>query len=103
MTLQVTPAQAISNPKLLARGFRGDSWDRWKACLKAVFGEAMSPAERDLFHEVAEREPPTRPVREAWLIGRRSGKDSVASAVATTLALSDYREYLRPGEAATIV
>jgi hypothetical protein len=103
MTLRITPARAIAEPKLLARGFRGDSWDRWRACLKAMFGEPLDAAERELFREVAEREPPTRPVKEAWcLIGRRAGKDSTAAAIAVTMAMNDYKQYLRPGETAVI-
>ena len=50
------------------------------------------------------REPPRHRVRELWaIVGRRGGKDSVASAVATTAALTDYREFLRPGERASVV
>jgi hypothetical protein len=103
MTLRITPARAIAEPKLFPRGFRGDSWDRWRSCLKAAFGERLDADELALFREVAEREPPTRPVKEAWfLVGRRGGKDSIASAIATTMALTDYRRYLRPGETAVI-
>jgi hypothetical protein len=103
MPLLVTPSQAISDPNLLGRAFPGRSWDRWRACLKAMFGERLDLVERELFAEVAERAPPQRPVKEAWLlIGRRSGKDSTAAAIGVTMAMNDYREYLRPGEVATI-
>jgi hypothetical protein len=68
-----------------------------------MFGERLDHVERELFVEVAERNPPTRPVKEAWfLIGRRAGKDSTASAIAVTMAMNDYKQYLRPGEIATI-
>ena len=101
--LKITPARAIADPELLARGFRGDSWDRWRACLKATFGEPLDRAEHRFFTEVAERSPPQRPVREAWyLVGRRAGKDSVAAAIAVTMAMTDHREHLRPGEVAVI-
>jgi hypothetical protein len=101
--LRVTPHAAITNPALLASGFQGPSWDRWKATLKAAWGEPLDLAERRLFNEVAERAPPSRPVKECWLaIGRRGGKDSTAAAIAVTMALSDVRPYLRPGEVATI-
>ena len=103
MTLLVTPAQAISDPNLLGNGFRGPSWNRWRACLKAIFGERLTKAERVLFSEVAERSSPRRPVREAWfLCGRRAGKDSIAAACATIIAAGDYRQFLRPGEVATV-
>src|SRR5512138_3534888 len=100
----VTPSQAIANPSLLGAGFPGESWDRWRAVLKAAYAEPLTPDEYRLFYEVAERDPPSRPVRELWcVIGRRGGKDSIASAIATTVALGDYKKYLRPGEVATIL
>jgi hypothetical protein len=43
-------------------------------------------------------------VKELWVIaGRRAGKDSIASAIATAAAMADHREFLRPGERATIL
>ena len=46
-----------------------------------------------------------KPVKELWVIaGRRAGKDSVASAVATYIAVTvDYKAHLRPGERATVL
>jgi hypothetical protein len=56
------------------------------------------------FEAVAGREPPQGRVRELWAIaGRRSGKDSIASAIAAAAALGDYRAHLRPGERATVL
>ena len=99
-----TPAAAISEGGLLASAFHGESWARWRAILKAAFAEPMDEAELALFREVAERDPPTERVRELWVIaGRWSGKDSVASAIATVAATGDYREHLRPGERATVM
>ena len=60
--LKITPDRAIAEPRLLARGSRGDSWNRWKACLKAAFGERLDLAELAWFREVAERSPPQAPV-----------------------------------------
>jgi hypothetical protein len=37
------------------------------------------------------------------IAGRRSGKDSIASAIATTAAFTDYRQFLRPGERASVL
>lgn len=72
--------------------------------LKAAWAEQMTAEELALFHEVAERDPPKRPVREFWVVaGRRAGKDSAASAIATTMSLADYRKFLRPGERASIL
>jgi hypothetical protein len=100
----VTPAAAIGPGGLLEQYFRGPSWDRWKAVLKAAYAEALTPTEDALFREVAERDPPTRRVKELWCIaGRWSGKDSIASGIAAVAALGDYREHLRPGEVPTIL
>ena len=100
----VTPAQAIEDPHLLARGFEGSSWSLWRAILKAAFGEPMTDEEVEQFRTVADRDPPRRRVRELWVIaGRRSGKDSIAAAVATVAGMGDYGAHLRPGERATIM
>ena len=100
----ITPSRAIADPNLLGRGFIGPSWHRWRAVLKAAYGEPLDMMEYRQFKAVAQCEPPSKPVKELWcIIGRRGGKDSVASAIATTMAMSDYRQYLRPGEKATIV
>jgi hypothetical protein len=61
--LTVTPAQVISEPRLLANGFQGPSWARWRSTLKAMFGEPLDRKERKLFREVAERAPPLQPIR----------------------------------------
>jgi len=98
----LTPASAISPGGLLADYFVGSSWDRWRAVLKAAYAERMSPRELELFHEVAEREPPMAPVQELWAIaGRGGGKDAIASAIATVAALG-HNDFLRPGEVGTI-
>jgi len=98
----LTPASAISPGGLLADYFVGASWDRWRAVLKAAYGERLSPTEHALFVEVAEREPPVAPVQELWcIVGRGGGKDAIASAIATVASLGD-NDFLRPGELATI-
>jgi hypothetical protein len=43
-------------------------------------------------------------VREFWaVVGRRGGKDSIASLIATVMAIDDYRDRLRPGEHAVVM
>ena len=102
--MYLTPASAIKDPALLGHGFTGRSWRRWHAVLKAAYGEHLGKNELIRFREVAERDPPTRPVRELWcIVGRRGGKDSIAAAIATTASLDDYDKYLRPGERASIL
>ena len=101
----ISPAIAIEDAALLGSSFAGDSWATWRAILKAAYADPMTERERALFRSVAgDRDPPSRRVRELWVIaGRRAGKDSIASAIATTAALTDYRPFLRPGERASIL
>jgi len=102
--ISISPALAITDPDLLGLAFAGDSWATWRAILKAAYAELLTAHEKELFQAVAERDPPRHRVRELWVIaGRRAGKDSIASAIATTAALTDYRQYLRPGERASVL
>jgi hypothetical protein len=102
--MPITPAVAIADPALLGPAFAGVSWDRWRAILRAAYAEPLTDPELAAFREVANRDPPARQVRELWVIaGRRSGKDSIASAIAAVAALGDHREHLRPGERATVM
>jgi hypothetical protein len=104
MSTVPSTAAAIAPGGLLGAYFKGESWDRWRAVLAAAEGLPLTPEQDVLFREVAgDRDPPTSRVRELWAIaGRRAGKDSIASALATMAALGDYSEVLRPGEMATI-
>ena len=109
-------AEFISDQNLLGPFFVGryqphprarpiDSWRDWKIVLKGGFAEPMTPAEVARFREIASRDPPTTRVRELWLaLGRRAGKDSIASAIAVhAAATGDFARHLRPGEKATIL
>jgi hypothetical protein len=95
----------IDDPHLLGPFFEGSSWANWRIVLKATFGEPMTEVERDQFRILAAREPPPGRVREAFFaIGRRGGKDSVASLVALHAAVfGDFQRYLRPGERPVIL
>jgi hypothetical protein len=100
----ITVTDAITDPNLLGTAFAGPSWATWRTVLRAAEGLLLTDDQHRDFCRVAEREPPSRRVRELWVIaGRRSGKDSVASAIATTAALGDYRTHLRPGERAVVM
>jgi hypothetical protein len=100
----VTTSAAITDEDLLAPSFAGESWATWRAVLRAAEGLPLDEGQLDLFRGVAERDPPEGRVRELWAIaGRRSGKDSIASAIATAAAMGDYRSFLRPGERATVM
>jgi hypothetical protein len=82
--MRITATAAIDDPNLLGSAFSGETWATWRA--------------------VAERKPPSRRVRELWVIaGRRAGKDSIASAIATAAAIGQYHAHLRPGERAVVM
>jgi hypothetical protein len=97
-----TVVDAMSDPTLFGNWYQGSSWDGWKAVLRGAFGLDMTEKEKEFFRTVADRDPPTRPVKEIWVAaGRRSGKDSVASLIAAHAAATfDKQHLLRPGERA---
>ena len=100
----ISAITAMTSPDLLAEHFSGPSWSTWRAILKASEGQSLTPAELAAFRAIADRDPPGRRVRELWVLGgRRSGKDSVASLIATAMALGDYRRHLRAGERASVL
>ncbi|MGH7484470.1 MAG: hypothetical protein ACREMY_02555, partial [bacterium] len=76
------------------------------ASSEAGDGLPMSADEIEFFRSVSGgREPPRKRVREQWwIVGRRGGKDSVISAMATFAAVSFNQQHiLRPGEHAHVV
>jgi hypothetical protein len=95
---------AMNHPRLFRPWFAGESWNGWRAVLKGAYGLAMTDSEIEFFRTVAERDPPTKRVRELWIVaGRRAGKDSVASMIAAhAAALFDQQNRLRPGERAMV-
>ena len=95
---------AMEDPRFFQPWFAGPTWDGWRAVLKGAFALPMTQAETEFFHQVAEREPPTKRVRELWIVaGRRAGKDSVASLIAANAAsMFDQQGRLRPGERALV-
>jgi hypothetical protein len=100
-----TIGNAFDDPMLLGRHFQGESWDSWKALLRAAFAEPLSPAQRGVFEELAGgRAPPEQRAKEWWtLSGRRSGKTSIAAGIACYLGcFVDYKPHLRAGERALI-
>ena len=97
-------ATTMSDEQFFAPWFRGDSWNPWRAVLKAAFALPMTTEEVAFFRTVADREPPIEPVKELWCaVGRRAGKDSIGSAVAAHVAaFFGDQERLRPGEKALL-
>jgi len=91
----------MEHPKLFGSWFQGESWNGWKAILKAAYALPMSADEVAFFKSVSgDREPPRKKVSELWIVGgRRSGKDSIASLiVAYSAAFFTGQHKLRHGE-----
>jgi hypothetical protein len=104
--LQPNIITALNDPRLFEPSFRGPSWDGWRVVLKAAYGLPLTADETVFFKSIAgDREPPTAPVRELWVIaGRGAGKDSVASGVAAyTSATFTGQDRLRGGERALVM
>jgi hypothetical protein len=97
--------EALTDPELFQPWFEGETWDGWRAVLKAAYALPMTGDEVDFFRSIAERDPPKRRVRELWcIVGRRGGKDSVASVIAAhSAALFTEGHRLRPGERALVM
>jgi hypothetical protein len=95
---------ALDDPDLFEPWFRGPTWFGWRVVLKAAFALPMTDDEIAFFRTIAHRDPPRRQVRELWcVVGRRGGKDSIASAIAAYVAaLFDQGDSLRPGERALV-
>jgi hypothetical protein len=73
--------RTMADPKLFGPHFSGSSWDNWRVVLKAGDGLPLTPEETEFFKSISGgREPSTGRMREQWwVVGRRGGKDSVAS------------------------
>jgi hypothetical protein len=98
-------ADTLADPELFEPWFPGETWDGWRAVLKAAYALPMTGDEVDFFRTVAQRDAPKQRVRELWcIVGRRGGKDSVASVIAAhSAALFSEGDRLRPGERALVM
>jgi hypothetical protein len=99
--------EAMEAPEVFRPWFPGDSWAAWKAILRAAFALPMTAEELVTFGELAgRRSAPTKRVKELVVIaGRRSGKDSIASAAIAWAAGIEQAHLgrLRPGERASVM
>jgi hypothetical protein len=104
-TAAISIDEALTDPALFQPWFPGETWDGWRAVLKAAYALPMTDAEIEFFRTIAERDPPQQRVKELWcVVGRRGGKDSVASVIAAhSAALFDQGHRLRPGERALVM
>jgi hypothetical protein len=100
----ITILDAMDDPAIFGRYFRGPSWDAWRAFLAALFALPMSDEQLAIYRKHTGRlAPPVRPFREAWLCcGRRSGKSLIAALISVFLSVfRDYSACLGPGEVPT--
>jgi len=97
--------QTMDDPALFEPWFRGPTWNPWRAVLKAIFALEMTDEEKAFFRSIADRDPPTAPCKEVWIIaGRRAGKDSIASVLAAhAAAMFTDDGHLRPGERGVVM
>src|SRR5262249_23489862 len=80
----------MTDERLLGAFYRGQTWDGWKAVLKAAFGLPMTAEDTEFFKIVAgDRDPPGRRCKELVLaIGRRGGKDAISALICAYAAMS---------------
>ncbi|MEK1928491.1 MAG: terminase family protein, partial [Pararhizobium sp.] len=99
--------EACQHPEIFKPWFRKpETYRGWFAFLAALFGLPMDDEQLELYQKhTGRKEAPTEAQREAWLvIGRRGGKSFTMALVAVFLAcFFDYRQYLAPGERATVL
>ncbi|MGJ5082729.1 hypothetical protein [Bradyrhizobium sp. HKCCYLS3013] len=100
MRLPANIVEALEHSAFFKPMFAGQSWNNWRTVLRGAFALPMSESEREFFRSVTGREPPSNRVKELDIIaGRRSGKDSVASALACFAAVMfQSAGKVRPGE-----
>jgi phage terminase large subunit-like protein len=81
---------SMRDPRLLGAAL-GDpaSWTTWLIGLRAAAGLPLDEAQRAVFGAIAgNRAPPSRPVRETWVIaGRGAGKSRMAAGTGVHTAL----------------
>lgn len=98
--------QAIHDANLLRPWFkRLADWNAWLAFLAALFALPMTPEQAEAYRKHTGRtDTPEQPFAEAWLvIGRRGGKSFMMALTAVFLGtFRTYRQYLQPGERATV-
>lgn len=105
--MNLTIDKAIADPQLLGAAMGElQSWQTWRALLKAAFGIKLTREDARAFASVAgDRAAPEHRVRELWcIIGRRSGKSRMAALVASYIAaFIDHSAKLAPGEVGTVL
>jgi hypothetical protein len=101
----MTLLEALRDPNLFARFFKGKSWTAWFVFLRALTGERPLPDDLPAFQAHSGRSawPLSAFIEAALIVGRRGGKSRILALIAVYLAcFKDYAPYLAPGEVATI-
>jgi hypothetical protein len=99
----INPIQLMDD--LFSDWFKKGDWSTAKAFLTALMALDMDADTLAKYqHHTGRRSAPETPFNEAWLIvGRRGGKSLIMALMAVYLAcFRDYKQYLVPGEVATI-
>ena len=71
-TPAISIVEAMRDPELFEAWFTGETWDGWRAVLKAAYCLPMAEAETEFFRTIADRDPPTKPVRELVVHRRKA-------------------------------
>ena len=106
MKKRLTILDAMSDPAVFGRWFKGNSWDCWRVFLVVLFGLKMDRKSLEVYRQHTNRKSaPKQPHKEAWLVvGRRGGKSLISALVAVFLAcFRDYQRLLAPGERGTVM
>ncbi|WP_363347936.1 hypothetical protein [Methylocystis echinoides] len=101
----ISMRDALADEDLFGRVLKGESWGAWRILLTAAMGEPLTDEERCVFEQLTGRpQEPAEPVDELWaIVGRRGGKTRAAAVLAAYLAsLCDWKDFLAPGERASL-
>src|ERR1051325_10607451 len=84
----VSILDAMTDPRLFGKFFRGDSWRVWRVFLAVLFALPMTEEELALYQRFTGRTArPGQSFTEAWVcVGRRGGKSLVAALIVVYLA-----------------
>jgi hypothetical protein len=97
--------EALDDPNVFKKAFKGSSWDAWRVFLATLFALPLTEDQLTVFQKHTGRTAaPTKAFTEAALVvGRRGGKSRALALTATYLAtFRDYTAFLGPGEVATV-
>ncbi|MDA9521208.1 hypothetical protein XI06_12655, partial [Bradyrhizobium sp. CCBAU 11434] len=101
-----TLLDAVNDPDVFLSSLTNpEDWAAWWAFVAAIFAYDMTPDQLALFQKCTGRKsPPSKQVKEAWLVvGRRGGKSRVLALIAVWLAcFFNYRPYLARGQRAVV-